>query len=334
MVASIGLMGMLLGCAPLPPVPFLPNADAIPPAIAVLRLSSPNELEVVFTEEIAEATEPLWSHSLSEPELTIEGDRLVIVFPDPPSPDRQHWIETQVSDPSRNNLRFLVNFYGLNPELPQMIINEFTTQGSGSNPDLVEIRVLSAGNLAGAALLEGTPGNWNQRFVFPSVDVNPGDYIVVHFKPEGLEDEIDETHDKSESGGRNANPEAWDFWVPDGTGLSGNNGVISLTENPMGGFIDVVVYSNRTSASDDRYRGFGSRDVVERADEAHAAGAWRAAGSQIAPEDAIDPEPSTSTRSMARGSDGHDTNSAADWHITPTRGLTAGYRNTDEVHVP
>ena len=334
MALPILALAGLACCAPLPPVPFLPNADVLPPAIEGLQMLSPTRLEVVFDEEIRSATDPLHSDSVPEPELVVHNDTLLLDFPTPPSPEGEHWVETQVSDTARNNLRFAVSFYGLNSDLPAMIINEFTTQGSGSHPDIVEIRVLSEGNLAGACLYEGTPGNWKQRFVFPSTDVRSGDYIVVHFKPEGVPEEINEHHDRTSSGGRDATDGAWDYWLQDGTGLSGNNGVITLCENPMGGVIDAVVYSNRTSDSDERYRGFGSRDVLERVDEVHALGAWRAAGQQIAPEDAINPEPSTSTRSMARGSGAGDTDSSADWHITPTRGLSPGLENTDEVYVP
>lgn len=324
-----------LSCSPLPPVPFF-DADALPPAIAALRLPSPKRLEVEFSESIGTVSEPIVSDSVGAPAVLHSPDARLVTFEfdEAPSPTTMHSIEAQVADLSRNELRFIINFHGLNPVLPAMLINEFTTQGSGNNPDLVELRVLSSGNLAGATLFEGTPENWKQRFVFPSVDVQAGDYVVVHFKPDGDEQEINETKRKDRSAGKNATDTAWDFWVPEGAGLSGNNGVLSLCENPLGGYLDVVLYSNRTSESDERYRGFGTKDVMERADSIHAAGAWKARGAQVAPEDAINPDPSTSTRSMARGSDGEDTNSASDWHTTPTRGLTPGAINTDEVHVP
>ena len=136
------------------------------------------------------------------------------------------------------------------------------------------------------------------------------------------------------SGGKDASDQAWDFWVPEGTGLSGNNGVLALCENPLGGIIDAVLYSNRTSDSDDRYRGFVSRAVLARAEEIWHAGHWIATGDWIRPEDAVDPEASTSTRSMARSSDSADRNVSGDWHITPTRGLSPGEPNTDQVYSP
>jgi hypothetical protein len=240
-------------------------------------------------------------------------------------------VEAQVADEAGNHLRFVARFHGLNEMIPAMVINEFTTQGSGSHPDIVELRVLSDGNLAGSCLYEGVPENWEERFTFPDLDVKAGDFIVVHFKPQGIAEEIDEVVRTDASGGFDATPEAWDFWVPGGNGLSGNNGVLALCENPVGGIIDAVLYSNRTSESDERYRGFGSKDVVERADVLVANGAWVSDG-PVRPEDAVNPEDSTSTRSMARSADSNDSNRSTDWHITPTRGLSPGEENTDAVY--
>jgi hypothetical protein len=331
----VGLM--TTSCAPLPPIPFVTDADLAAPVVTDLRLASPVELEVAFDEPVSVVSEPLGSASVGEVALRAEETPQPVVgflFEAAPSPAAEHHVEAQVADEAGNHLRFVARFYGLNPLLPAMIINELTTQGSGNHPDLVEIRVLTDGNLAGACLYEGVPGNWEQRFVFPSVDVVAGDYLVVHFKPEGIADEVNETSRRDASGGLDASPEAWDFWVDGGTGLSGNNGAISLCENPLGGYVDAVLYSNRTSDSDERYRGFASTKVMNRADALAAAGAWTFAGEAVAPEDAVDPEPSTATRSMARRSDGTDTNSRSDWHITPTRGLTPGTENTDEVYEP
>ncbi len=328
------LGAMLVSCVPLPPISFLDGADVAPPVVTGLRFLSPLDLEVRFDEPVRLVSGPLHPDSVSVAQVEILDDRLVFRFDPAPSPEREHYVEAQVADAAGNNLRFVARFYGLNPMLPAMIINEFITKSSANHGEFVEIRILTDGNLAGAALYEGTPDDWDQRFVFPSVDVEAGDYVVVHFRPQGIPEEINETSDKGASGGRNASPDAWDFWVRGGSGLSSNNGVLSLTENPLGGYISAVLYSNRTSDSDERYRGFGSRKVMDRADEITAAGAWAAAAGAVAPEDAINSSLSTATRSMSRASDGRNTNSAADWHITPARGSTPGRENTDEVYEP
>ena len=106
-----------------------------------------------------------------------------------------------------------------------------------------------------------------------------------------------------------------------------------MYEKPEGKLLDCVLYSNRTSSSDQKYRGFGSNRLMLCADELAAEGGWIAALEQIAPEDAVNPDDSTATRSICRSSSSNDTNSKIDWHITPTRGATFGEVNTDEVFI-
>jgi hypothetical protein len=154
----------------------------------------------------------------------------------------------------------------------------------------------------------------------------------VHFKPRGVPGEVDETGSTDVSGGLDASPDAYDFWVTGGTGLSGNNGVLTLYTSPNGTLADGLLYSNRTSESDDTYLGFGSKKVMERALELAAQQGWDAGGPRIRPEDGINPEDSTSTRSMCRNTQGDDTNTKDDWHIVPTRGSTFGEENSDEVY--
>jgi hypothetical protein len=327
---------VLLGsCAPLPPVAFLAGADVAPPVVTRLQFRSPTELEVGFDEPVRLVADPLYPPTVSALHVDErEEATLVFRFDPAPSPTEEHYVEAQVADAAGNHLRFVARFHGLNALVPAMIINELVTSSSTNHGEFVEIRILSDGNLAGATLYEGIPNGWDQRFTFPSVDVVAGDYVVVHFRPQGIPEEINETTDRSASGGRNASPEAWDFWVPGGTGLSTNNGVLTLVENPLGGYIDAVIYTNRTSDSDTRYRGFGSTKMLSRAEAVAQARQWVAAEGLIVPEDAIHSGGSTATRSMSRRSDGRDTNSAADWHITPTRGATPGSVNTDDVHAP
>ena len=93
-----------------------------------------------------------------------------------------------------------------------------------------------------------------------------------------------------------------------------------------------MLYSNRTSQSDEGYRGFGSAEMETRAEEIVSAGGWKAAGPRVTPEDAVSPEGSTGTRSLCRSSVSMDTDQAEDWHIVPTRKATFGAENCDEVY--
>ena len=54
--------------------------------------------------------------------------------------------------------------------------------------------------------------------------------------------------------------------------------------------MDGVLYSNRTSTSDEKYLGFGSAAMLARAEELARDGGWRPGGNRVSPEDALDPE--------------------------------------------
>jgi hypothetical protein len=333
------------GCTPLEDTVYFADQDFTPPSVVGLEVTGPRKIVARFS-EVTSAEQAYVSAELGDVEVSADGRSLVFETRHAGAPGRAYQIEAVVSDEAGNTVSFIETVYGYNPNLPEVLINEVTTQGSGNHPDMVELRLLSEGNLAGLTLYAGAPGEHDGRMVFPAAQLPADSYVVVHFKPEGLPEEVDETTDPTTSGGLDATDSGWDFWVPDGSGLSGNNGAVSLYDQPGGRLLDAIVYSNRTSDSDERYRGFGSKSALAMVDRVAADDGWlpEAApeaeasaarnGVQLRPEDAVDPEDSTATRSISRGSDAADTDTAADWHITPTSGYTFGGPNTDEVYVP
>jgi len=89
---------------------------------------------------------------------------------------------------------------------------------------------------------------------------------VVHLKPSGSADEVDETRDTAASKGFDASDAAFDFWLKDGRGLGGNNGVLSLCDRPGGACLDAsctaTAPGSRTSAMPGSVRkkcGFGRK---------------------------------------------------------------------------
>ena len=109
--------------------------------------------------------------------------------------------------------------------------------------------------------------------VLPAVEVATGDYIVIHATASGLGE--DEHANADQSNHELALPGVWDFWIQEGTGLSGRNGVLTVHATPGGALLDGVLYSNRTSESDERYRGFGSKATMLRADRLAELGGWQ-----------------------------------------------------------
>lgn len=240
-------------------------------------------------------------------------DCVVITFTAPLVPGERVSVNGKVADRSGNSLTFTAGVWGVNERVPQVQINEFSTKGSGNNPDRVELTALSSGNLAGVTLYHGMPESFDSEYIFPSVEVDKGDYIVIVYSEEP-------------SG---SIPLEFAGGV---VGLGANNGVISLCERPEGTVVDAVLYSNRTSSSDDTYGGFGTSKVYQWVQELEISGEW--GSGLLAPESGIDSTNHTATRTFCRTEGKADTNTKSDWHIVPTRGATFGAQNITEIYNP
>jgi hypothetical protein len=323
----------MVGCLPVADERPLALEESQPPVLLEVVPTSPRDLVIHFDKPCTIEQDAL----LISPELGVETvntkeNTIIVTLTDSQVLGEEYFIEAVAVDEHENSMSFITRFYGYNPHVPDLLINEFTTQGSGNHPDLVELYITSEGNMAGVTIFEGAQENWDDKLVFPNLAVSKGDYLLVHFKPEGIEAEVNETEDTTASGGKDASDNAYDFWVDGGAGLSGNNGVLTVYTTPRGDIVDAVLYSNRTSSSDENYRGFGTKRAMLWADELAEDKGWDYAGELIAPEDGINPDDSTATRSMCRGSTPVDTDTKHDWHIVPTSTFTFGEKNSDEVY--
>jgi len=322
----------LLSCRPLSDIRELIEPDISPPVFLAARALSREGIELSFSEPAALDLASAQFQPVLEVLGVSEPAETLVLTVSPQSPGREYTLAATVADRKGNSLSFLACLYGFNPEVPGLLINEFTTLGSESHPDCVELKALAEGNLGGVAFYEGTSGSWSQRLVFPPLSVAPGDYILIHCKPQGIPEEVDEGENKTLSGGADASDTAYDFWLPQGKGLSGYNGVLSLCDRPGGNLLDGVLYSNRASGSDERFGGFGSADTLLRAQELVRDGGWRPEADQVRPEDGINPERSSATRSLCRDARSVDSDTREDWHIVPTRGFSFGRENSEEVY--
>lgn len=324
---------ILAGCGQLQQFRDLSDIDCNPPAFISFTQAGPESLQFEFSEAIDEADLriSIYPEDFGYATEVIETC-LIIHFDGPAVPGKEYALEASIPDCAGNSLYMLYPFYGFNPDLPDLVINEFTTQGSSSHPDVVELYALSSGNIAGMAIFEGIAELYDDYLVFPSCEIEEGEYILVHFKPDGIPEEVDEILASDASGGKDASANARDFWVNAGDGLGGNNGAVCICTNPGGRIIDAVLYSNRTSSSDTNYSGFGSNKFKSQAETVFALGEWTAAGDSICPEDCINPDDSTSTRSICRDIQNTDTNSRTDWMIVATGEFSFGEENSTAIY--
>jgi hypothetical protein len=335
MLGSFALLSS--ACVPEPVADLFAAGDLRPPAVSTWGPTGSLELTVRFDEAIAKvmpgcAASP--GPAVVSARVSDDGLGMVVELDAAQVPGAAYAVSAVVADAAGNLSSFVLPYWGYNPNPPQLLINELLTEGTATHPDALEFFVVTGGECAGLSFFVGLAGDNDLRFVFPVLEVEAGDFIILHLKPQGLETEINESADMAASGGLDASADAWDLWYAVGDGsLSGANGALCICTSPNGAIIDAVVYSERTLDSDSKYGGFGSTTLQRRVLAMVEAGAWDA-GDPPDPARCAPSGASTSTRTICRSSGSDDTNSGTDWHIVPTKGATLGHPNLDTVHEP
>ncbi len=307
--------------------------DFSPPQYISGEMTGPGEAYLLFDKPASAEQGDIHIHGNHQiTKITQVSNSLVLKVEPHIAPGEKRLLQGSFRDDSRNSLHITVPLFGFNPNPAEVMINEFTSRGSAAHPDRVELLVTRGGSTAGIAFYDGIRLDYRQMKILPDVEVEKGDFIIIHCRPD---DPLlkDETEDKASASGTGTHEEAWDFFIHDGTGLSGNNGVLSIYASPAGGLMTGVFYSDRTSDSDERYRGFGSTVMLQRVEYLCREGVWDADEKTVSPEDGISSTFSTATRSMSRVQ-GRDTRSRADWITVPTRGATFGYENREDSYMP
>ena len=327
---TILIMSFFISCGIFPKESFR-DVDLSPPEYIGQEAAGTEEILISFNEPCFPDEEGFTCEGLTVKDILAEDSTLRLIFNEVQQPGKKYSARLSVRDKDNNKLVFMFEFYGYNPEVPFMLINEFNPRGSGNNPDCVEFYIISGGLLGGVMFCIGSKDNPDYNYIFPNIRVDGGDYIILHCKPEGLEEEIDETEEKGISGGKLTYGEAYDLWWGEAPGLPGNNGVLTLYDSPTGQLSDAVLYSNRINDPDDTYFGWTSTVFSAVQDIADEQG-WTFSSLIPLPEETVYCENSTATRSICRNSSSQDCNSKEDWHVVPTGGRSFGYRNTDEIY--
>ncbi len=334
------ILGTMFGCGmETASYKSLLGLDFDPPQYLAHAFSNSKTLEITYSEDI-QLTSKIFFSPEQQFEPRVYDQTVELLFSTQPRPAIKHTMSIEVTDHRGNRNRLHISFYGINADIPELLITEFSSEGSSSNPDRIELFVLRAGNTLGLAVYTAHPKENEPIFIFPEIQVMAGDFIIIHTKPSGAAAEQTETTDKTSSGGRNAHPAAWDAWVSDAPGLSNTSGAIIITDRPDGRIIDVVVYTVKVFDESHRYRGYGRSSDLALLEYLVTEGQWITDQSIIGPDTAVYSEPSTATRSINRRIEGSastsysDTNTKTDWYIVPNRGSTFGEPNNPNRYQP
>lgn len=305
-----------------------------PPVITAVYMESTTRI-------VIESNNPVESAALQVlPEITvaesgIEDSTVWFELSTPTQTGKQYTLVTVLTSPHGHSSQMMQIISGFNQNPARLVFNEIIVRGSGNNPDCIEFLVTGSGNLGGTTWYLGTSEIHDAVYHFPAIEVEEGDFIILHVRPEGIAAEIDELGDDlALSGGLLSHPAARDLWLPEPTGLPSNNGVLTLYAGSEEAPMDAFLYSNRTSESDEQYHGFGTSKMLAWVESIAAQQAWPVTGNSIRPEDTVSPEYSTGTRSLNRSVPLTTGNGRYDWHIVPTRGATIGEQNSNDIFNP
>ncbi len=325
---------------------YLGAVDLSPPRLLEVKAREKGETELLFDEPLKLQEYNLSLSPQGRAEVSLQEESTLVLTPGRDlQPGYEYTASLIVEDYHGNSNRFLFPLWGWNSRIPKMLINEFTPNGSGNGPDAIEVYVLEEGNVAGVTLFLGTKRENSFAYVFPNVEVQAGDYIIIHCRREegAAYQEITEETRKNQSKGKLSHPEAWDFWFPQDRGLSAKNGVLSLYESPAGRLIDGLVYSDREPDPGNDRLGWTSTTFNQVMDlflerDLQGRPGWIFKNENLSPREAIRSTYTTSTRSLARRPPSQDSNTALDWHTTKTvksdYGRTFGEENKAESYEP
>lgn len=303
------------------------HLDITPPNLSSIKVTGVNTLIIESNEKIFLQQESYMSREDIEiKNIIYEKNVIIINLKDNLIPGKQYRSEFRIEDENGNSLSFITNFYGYNPIKPKILINEFITKGSKTNPNKVELYVQKGGNLAGLTLFNGTKNNYDSIYVFPSIDVITGEYIVIRTISERYPEPFIEVLDLNIDHDKKFIAGIRDLRI-NNFKLSGTNGVISLYSDPYGEIIDAVIYSKNRNDDTKRYRNFGLSKTLSRVDDISSENAWTGAYETLFPDDVIYCGSSTSTRSLNR-LNLMDNNNKDDWITVQSREASFGFKNS------
>lgn len=312
LVPALAFLLVCTGCGCKQPEYSISNlfaqVDSTPPVFLTAEMVSQVTAKLIFDEPIDSDSvllrcegNTITTTSVADKTLTMNLAKVLPLGSSIP-------LEGRVEDLRGNSLLFTIELWAKNSNPATVLINEFTTKGSETNPDRVELLVTSRGNLAGLTLYAGLSSDWTDRFVLPDRFVERGTYIVVAFGK-------DEGSQASSASYLQA-------------GLGANNGCLSVAQSPEweSPLIDAVVWGNMSTTT---FEGFGSASLFSQVKQLAASGHWN--GSKSA--QSIDSNASTATRSFCRNQ-AQDTNSSADWYVCATKQATFGSQNSQQRYAP
>lgn len=202
-----------------------------------------------------------------------EGRLVCVNLSEPTKAGESYEFSGVITDERGNSLTFSLPFTGFNSNPARLLLTEVRSKHSSSSGEIkksefVELYVLKGGNLASLEIVTGSDGE-DKKYVFPSIDVRSGEYIVVHFRTVsggGCADELGSnlklSTGKDSSGAR-------DLWIENTESRISDNDVIVVRDSCRGLVVDALLYSASSKT------GWYYKGQKALSEQAYESGVWQ-----------------------------------------------------------
>jgi hypothetical protein len=300
------------------------GSSAEPPVFLECRPVSSTEMVFKFSQAVNVKS------IYFDPPLVVDsvegGDEVTVVFAKKLEEGKKVTADIVVEDSGLNTLNVIVPFRTRNDRMPKLLFNELRTEYSNPKVEFVEFISQGAGNLGGMRLFIAGHSLTTPVYEFSPAEVKTGEYIVLHLRTVEA-DCLDETGaDLALSGGKDAQDDARDLWVPGAKKLLHKTDALWLMDQDNK-IIDAILLSESTDAK------WSSDKVAEAAELLGRQKAWLPSRGDAVewspgPSDAVITAGTTNTRTICRDNETFTARSSAGtWYITATSSATPGKKN-------
>ena len=294
------------------------------PVIQSYEVTTSSNVSVVFSKEVNVVDAKLFFDD-SKDSLSVSYDGALqensyhvnFAFPQELEVGKSYELYGEVEDLEGNSLTFNLPFVGYNNDIASLEMTEvhpkYAKITSGFKCEYVEFVVRSSGNLSGLEIVSGYDGE-DKKYTFPAVQVNEGDFIVVHLRSKG-EGCVSELSDNLKlSSGKYSSDSARDLWAAnEDARLGDESDVVVLRKVSNGEILDAVLYatSETTEWKKDLQKELATKVVESKK--------WEPDSSvtSVAIIDGI-----TAAKSLVKNA---KDNCATSWSVTESSAETPGY---------
>jgi hypothetical protein len=258
---------------------------------------------------------------------TADGETVIVRFGTPYAAGTRVTVDIVVCDGEGDTLEALLTFTAFNDHLPVFQMTELRTELAKPRVEFIELKMLSAGNLAGVRLFIASNGTGQPVYEFPAVEVAAGEYVLIHPRTPDYISGVDETGDDlALSASDDAKAQAdcprdvRDLWFPDNKEILRKSDAVYFMDQ-ADKVLDAVVFCDKAK---EREKWGGNPNFINAMELLAAAGAWEG-GTGI--DGALDSSGTSPTNTLCRRESSSDTNTADDWYKSGTGKASPGKAN-------